>query len=217
MLSRYSVAAAVVAFAAGVATSLQAQMPAMSADSDCARSTPMDHTKSHAEHLAAIKECESRSGAAIPTASGQAAYAAIAEVVRILEADSTTDWSKVNIETLRQHLIDMDEVTLHSDMVQRNVAGGITVDVTGHGRTVASIQRMAMNHARMLDQSADYSAKVQPIPDGARVVITAKQPSDARLVARIRGLGYAGLLTEGDHHARHHIALARGDAGVHSH
>lgn|ERR1039458_8435494 len=27
----------------------------------------------------------------------------------------------------------------------------------------------------------------------------------------------AGLLTEGDHHARHHLALARGDAVPHSH
>ena len=37
----------------------------------------------------------------------QAAFATIADIVRKLKADSTTDWSKVNIEALRQHLIDI--------------------------------------------------------------------------------------------------------------
>lgn len=32
----------------------------------------------------------------------------------MLEADSKTDWSKVDIEALRQYLIDMDNVTLRS-------------------------------------------------------------------------------------------------------
>ena len=34
--------------------------------------------------------------------------------MRILEADPTTDWSKVNIGALREHLIDMDEVTMRA-------------------------------------------------------------------------------------------------------
>jgi hypothetical protein len=38
-----------------------------------------------------------------------------------------------------------------------------------------------------------------------------------KLIAMIRGEGFAGLLTEGDHHARHHMALARGDAMAHMH
>ena len=39
---------------------------------------------------------------------GQAAFGAMAEVVRTLEGDPATDWSKVDIERLRQHLIDMN-------------------------------------------------------------------------------------------------------------
>ena len=42
-------------------------------------------------------------------------HGAIGEIVRILEADPKTDWSKVNLEALRQHLIDMNEVALHAD------------------------------------------------------------------------------------------------------
>jgi len=34
------------------------------------------------------------------TAPAQSAYAAIGEIVRILKADSTTDWSKVDLEAV---------------------------------------------------------------------------------------------------------------------
>ncbi|MCP6769380.1 hypothetical protein NL529_31490, partial [Klebsiella pneumoniae] len=49
--------------------------------------------------------------AVAPTHPGQEAFGTIQEIVRILEADPATDWSKVNIGALREHLIDMDEVT----------------------------------------------------------------------------------------------------------
>ena len=44
------------------------------------------------------------SGTATPTMTGQDAFGAIQEIVRILEVDPKTDWSKVNLEALRQHL-----------------------------------------------------------------------------------------------------------------
>lgn len=46
-----------------------------------------------------------------PTLPGQDAFGTIQEIVQILQSDPTTDWSKVNISALRQHLIDMNEVT----------------------------------------------------------------------------------------------------------
>ena len=151
----------------------------------------------------------------MPVSSGQAAFATISEVVRLLKADSTTDWSKVNIEALRQHLIDMDAVTMRSTVRQHNVEGGMEADVTGTGATAGAIKRMLSMHAMMLDQSAEYHATTAEIPGGIRLRVTAKDPKDARTVAQIRGLGFAGLLTEGDHHARHHMALARGEMNPH--
>src|SRR4051812_40613019 len=71
---------------------------------------------------------------AASASSGQAAFVAIRDVVRTLESDPKTDWSKVNIEALRQHLIDMDDVTMRSEVVQRPVAGGLQMDITGAGR-----------------------------------------------------------------------------------
>lgn len=147
---------------------------------------------------------------------GQAAFGAISEVVRMLKADPKTDWSKVNVEALRQHLIDMDEVTLRSSAVQRTVPGGIEVDVTGSGRTTDAIRRMTLNHSAMLANDADYSASAKEIAGGARLTVIAKNAGDANIVARIRGLGFAGIMTEGDHHAAHHAAIARGEM-VHRH
>ena len=148
--------------------------------------------------------------------AGQAAFGTISEVVRILKADPKTDWSKVNIEALRQHLIDMDDVTMRSTAVPRNIPGGIEIDVTGTGRTTDAIRRMTLNHAAMLDMENDYHASAKEIPGGARLTVAAKNNSDASVVTRIRGLGFAGIMTEGDHHASHHLAIARGEA-VHDH
>ncbi|RTM12059.1 MAG: hypothetical protein EKK33_18550, partial [Bradyrhizobiaceae bacterium] len=73
-------------------------------------SMPMDHQHhmmmqqgGHASQHQTIQE---------PTQPGQDAFAAIQEIVQILEADPHTDWSKVNIDALREHLVDMSNVTL---------------------------------------------------------------------------------------------------------
>jgi hypothetical protein len=190
---------------------LAAQAPA---SADCsAMPTAMDHAMmDHSGHDAMITAC-----ATLPKSPGQAAYGAISEVVRLLEADPHTDWSRVNIEALRQHLIDMDEVTLHAAVRQHNVPGGMQADVTGTGRTAGAITRMLAGHAMMLDQSADYRASTVAIPGGLRLTVTARNSTDSATVTRIRGLGFAGILTEGDHHASHHIALARGENSPHDH
>ena len=147
----------------------------------------------------------------MPTSPGNAAFATIREIVHMLDADPKTDWSKVNIEALRQHLIDMDLVLMTSTVKQRNVAGGVELAVTGTGPTVAAVRRIAVNHTRMLDGS-QYRASASDIAGGARLMITAANQSDSAAVARIRGLGFAGLFAEGDHHAMHHIMLAKGQA-----
>ena len=66
----------------------------------------------------------------------------------MLEADPATDWSKVNLDALHVHLIDMNEVALHADAAVERICDGIRVAVTGTGRTLAAIQRMLPDHAR---------------------------------------------------------------------
>ena len=63
---------------------------------------------------------------------GQDTFGAIQEIVQILEADPATDWSKVNIAALREHLIDMNEVALHAVAAERPIRNG--VEIVGHWR-----------------------------------------------------------------------------------
>src|SRR5690348_15857413 len=84
-----------------------------------AKSPPMRHTPTHGGQMpmspGAIHEMHMRQ-AGVPHMRGQDAFGAIAEVVQILDADPKTDWSKVNLERLRQHLIDMNEVVLRAQV-----------------------------------------------------------------------------------------------------
>jgi hypothetical protein len=142
-----------------------------------------------------------------PTMPGQDAFGAIQEIVRILEADPETDWTKVDLEGLRQHLVDMNEVTLRAEAAARPIEGGIAIAVTGEGRTRAAIQRMIPAHAQELDRMGALSATTAPLPDGVLLAVTSSNPDDVR---RIRGLGFIGLLVSGAHHQPHHLALAGG-------
>lgn len=145
-----------------------------------------------------------------PTAGGQYAFATISEIVKILKADPATDWSKVNLEALRQHLIDMDDVTMRAAVVKRNVPGGLQMDITGTGRTAAAIKRMVTAHAHVLEEHTPYKPVAKDIPGGMRLTVTSRDTTSASTVAMIRGLGFAGIMAEGDHHAEHHLMMARG-------
>lgn len=172
------------------------------------------HRDTHAQHMRAMHG----TAGSEPSMPGQDAFGAIAEVVRILEADPATDWSKVDIERLRQHLIDMNEVVLRSAVRQTPAPGGLAMEISGTGRTEQAIRAMVVPHAVELDRMPEWSARTEPVPNGIRLTVTARKSDDAKLVARIRGLGFAGLITEGAHHQPHHLAMAKGEATTgHSH
>ena len=145
-----------------------------------------------------------------PTMPGQDAFGAVQEIVRILEADPKTDWSKVNLEALRQHLIDMDEVTLKADAVAKPVDGGLEITVTGSGRALAAIQRMVPAWAMTMNGYKGWATKVTPLPNGELLTVTTADPKD---VPHIRGLGFIGLMASGAHHQPHHLAMAKGEFG----
>lgn len=149
--------------------------------------------------------------AAGPTMAGQDAFGALAEVVRMLDADPRTDWSRVDLERLRQHLIDMNEVVLRSSVAQSPVPGGLAMEITGTGRTVQAIRAMVVPHAAELDALPGLAARSEAVEGGVRLTVTSRQP-DERAAARLRALGFAGLLTLGSHHGPHHLAMARGEA-----
>ena len=174
---------------------------------------PMPHGAMHG--MQPMQHRPATTGA--PAMPGQDAFGAIAEVVQMLDADPTTDWSKVDLERLRQHLIDMNEVVLRAQVKQTPVSGGLVMDVTGSGRTEQAIRAMLIPHAAELDRMPSFAARTELIPGGVRLTVTARTAEDAKAVTQLRGLGFVGLLTVGAHHGPHHVAMARGEPLTHGH
>jgi hypothetical protein len=142
-----------------------------------------------------------------PVMSGQEAFGTIQEIVRILEADPATDWSKVNISALRQHLIDMDEVTMRAAATERTLDDGIEITVTGEGRTLDAIKRMIPAHVHELSQLG-WNARTEDLPNGTKLTVTS---TDARQIPKLKGLGFMGIMVQGLHHQQHHLMMAKGE------
>ena len=142
-----------------------------------------------------------------PTEAGQSAFAAIHEIVEMLEADPKTDWSKVNVDALRQHLIDMDNMTLYAKITYEPIANGEHIHVSGKGEVRHSIQRMVMMHAAMAGDTVNWHMEAARAPDGADINVVAISPPGLK---KMKALGLMGMMAEGVHHSRHHMMLARG-------
>jgi len=153
------------------------------------------------------------SGLSTPRMVGQDAFGAIREIARIIDADPKTDWSKVDLRGLRQHLIDMNEVTLKADAVAKPVDGGLEIAVTGSDRTLIAIQRMVSAQAREINDLNGWSAKAATLPNGVLLTVTAADPKE---VQHVRGLSFIGLLVSGSHHQPHLPAMAKSEF-AHSH
>ena len=153
-----------------------------------------------------------QSGAlSVPTMPGQDAFGTIQEVVQLLQADHSTDWSKVNISALRQHLIDMNEVTLHAAAAERMLDNGIEIVVTGEGRTLEAIKRMVPAHISEL-REIGWIAKSEDLANGVKLTVTA---SEAQPLTKLKALGFMGIMVQGGHHQPHHLMMAKGEFPMH--
>ena len=142
-----------------------------------------------------------------PTEPGQGAFGAIAEIVALLEADPNTDWSKVDVATLREHLVDMNELILNAIAREEPIPGGLRITVTGEGGTLRAIRNMVPAHAVELAKIESWQVEAAAQDEGASLTVTSTDP---RQQARIRGLGFFGLMATGAHHQAHHWAIATG-------
>ena len=161
-------------------------------------------THDHAGHMAMEG---SAAVSTLPLEPGQGAFAAIAEIVALLSADPSTDWSKVDIDALRNHLVDMNEVTLNSDVAVTETDDTIVFTATGSGRTVASIQAMVPAHAAELTRTGTWYAVGEPIENGATLTIKVTDPKERQ---KLKALGFYGVMATGAHHLQHHLWMATG-------
>jgi len=142
-----------------------------------------------------------------PVLPEQDAFGAIQEVVQILEADPTTDWSKVSIDALREHLIDMNEVTLHAAAAERALDNGLEIAVTGEGRTLEAIKRMVPAHVTELVELG-WNAKTDDLPNGVKLTVVTSDPKE---LTKLKALGFMGIMVQGGHHQPHHLMMAKGE------
>lgn len=144
----------------------------------------------------------------ILTEPGQGAFAALSEVVRVLEADPDTDWDQVDLAGLRAHLIDMDRLVSDTIVEETELPDGLSAMATGDTYTIATLRRMVPAHAAQLAQDDRWSVEAVDAKNGVELRVTSGDPS---VVARIKGLGFFGLMASQDHHREHHMMMARGE------
>lgn len=167
----------------------------------------MNERESHSGH----GSTEAANGM-MPTEAGQSAFAAIAEIVALLANDPDTEWSRVDVTRLRNHLVDMDLVTTRANVTQSKEGNAISFDVTGSGRILAAIQAMVPAHAEELNKTTSWNVSAAKKADG--VVMTLSPGTESERL-QIAGLGFFGVMATGAHHQAHHLAMAKGE--MHGH
>lgn len=144
----------------------------------------------------------------ILTEPGQGAFAALSEVVRVLEADPDTNWGRVDLAGLRAHLVDMDRLVSGTNVEETELPDGLSAMATGDPDTIATLRRMVPAHAAQLAQDDRWTVEAIDAENGVELRVTSDDPA---VVARIRGLGFFGLMASQDHHREHHMTMARGE------
>ena len=113
-----------------------------------------------------------------PSEPGQSGFAAIQEIVTILGKDSATDWSRVSIDRLREHLVDMDNVVVRARVQATPVRGGTRFTATGEDdATRKSIRAMIRGHASTPDASTGFKLASADMPQGATLTVTGEGPA----------------------------------------
>lgn len=161
--------------------------------------TPTPGT-SHSTHAA-------HGSKAMPHEGGQSAFAAIAEIVDMLEADPETDWSKVDIAALREHLVDMNSLMLEARATSTVEGDTIRFRIEGDGSVLRAIQAMVPAHAAELNKTGPWTVDAQTTSEGA--ILSVESETDADL-EKATALGFFGLMAKGSHHQPHHLAMATG-------
>jgi hypothetical protein len=144
------------------------------------------------------------------TAAGNYAFLTIQEAIEELDADPNTDWTKVNMEALREHLVDMQNFTINVDVLsQKQVKNGMVAVVRPTSKkSEQSLERAFAAHPMQLKKELGWDMLVEKKDDLFTVTVTTDKPAE---VAKIRGLGYIGAMAMGAHHQLHHWSMVKGE------
>lgn len=178
----------------------------------------MDHSKmDHSKHMMQMN-AESQKpvvpAAKIPSSTplkeaGNAIFGTIQETIKMLDADPNTNWEKVDIEGLRQHLIDMENFTSGVDVLsEKKIEKGAEIIVRAKSEEAHhSLDRALKAHPSMMESETGWTMGVKQNKERFTLTIETQKPEE---VARLRALGYIGVMALGDHHQIHHWMMASG-------
>ena len=179
--------------------------------------TEIDHSKmDHSKHMmkmatqsTAKQPAPAMAGTPLKEA-GNALFGTIQEAIKALDANPNTDWTKVDLEGLRQHLIDMENFSSHVDVLSsKNIEKGAVIVIKASTEAAqASLTRALAAHPGMLKQESGWDMSVKADGDKYILTIETDKPEE---VARLRALGYIGVMALGDHHQVHHWGMASGN------
>lgn len=143
-----------------------------------------------------------------PTQGGQAAFAAIIEIVGLLEQNPATNWDTVDIDLLRSHLLDMNLVMLNTTASKEVISDNtIRFTVTANESSMASVKRMVPTHSQFVQQTRGWDIQAELTNNGATVTISSE---DTNTIKRLNALGFYGFMSLEAHHQTHHYQMARG-------
>lgn len=139
--------------------------------------------------------------------AGNDIFATIQEVIDQLENDPETDWSKVNIEALRQHLLDMNDMAVNIDVInQKPLVNGLEVTIQATTmRAKQTLLKVFNVHPMHLKRETGWDMQVVQNKEHFIVTTTSK---DLKQVNKIIALSYIGLMAYGNHHQPHHWGIS---------
>lgn len=148
--------------------------------------------------------------------AGNDAFGTIQEVIRKLNHDPKVDWSKVNLEALRRHLVDMNDMTLNVEVLsQQPLDKGVKLLMRASTlKSESALDRVFSVHPAQLKRETGWEMSVQKKEKIYTLTITTEKPDE---VNKIKGLGYIGIMASGSHHQAHHWMMAKGENPHHAH
>lgn len=123
----------------------------------------------------------------MPAQIGQASFAAISEVIEILENNPHTNWKTANIDALRSHLNDMNLVMTKAAATTNRYQDHVTFEITGQADVIPSVQQMTMAHAQVLTHETEWTVIAKPNANGA--ILTLKS-NDTVAIEKIAAMGF---------------------------
>jgi hypothetical protein len=103
----------------------------------------------------------------------------------------------------------MQDMTINVDVKQQYIDNGFQAVVTPTtNRAVKSLTRVLSGHPAQMKAETGWDMQVSNNNDIFTLTVVSKK---AHEVAKIRGLGYIGVMSYGNHHQPHHWAMASGE------